>query len=119
MARYFSPQAMINKWFGRSPTSSQERFETRYRETPERQPMPAEDVRSEAGSMRVEDSGALPQQVEGPDGPPRGGTTSLGTSKPGHFNTSGPGNGGLLGGKIPSDGSGIADTRNGSSRCSR
>ena len=74
MAGYISP--IISRWFGRSPTSSQERFEARYQETPERQLAPAEEVRSEAGSMRVEDSGALLQQVEGPDGPPRGETTS-------------------------------------------
>ena len=37
--------------------------------------MPAEDVES-GSSTRVEDSGALPQQVEDPNGPPRGGTTS-------------------------------------------
>ena len=75
MSWYFSPQAMINRWFGRSPSRSEERFETRYRETPERQPTPAGSVVSGA-EMRVEDSGALLQQVEGPNGPPRGRTTS-------------------------------------------
>ena len=93
---------------------------TGYREC---QPMPAEAVEGgfsmrveDSGALslqardentRVEDSGALLQQVEGPNGLPRGGTTSwaprdlwppgwsdfVGTSILNPFNTSGRGNG--------------------------
>ena len=74
MSGYFSPGAMLNRLFGRSPTGSEARFETRYRNTPDRQPVSTEDVES-AVMERDEDPGVLSQQVEG-NGLPRGGTTS-------------------------------------------
>ena len=59
-----------------SPTESQQRFETQYEETPECHPAPAGSVTGRPESTSVEDSGALLQQVEGPNGLPRGRTTS-------------------------------------------
>ena len=60
---------------GRSPTESQQRVEAEYQGTPDHPPTPAESVTGGPESMSVEDSGALLQQVEDPNGLPRGGAT--------------------------------------------
>ena len=70
-----SPAAAWRRWIGGSPTESQQRIETEYQGTPEHHPTPAGSVTGRPESMSVEDSGALLQQVEGPNGLPRGGAT--------------------------------------------
>eukprot|EP00919_Chromeraceae_sp_WS-2016_P038231 GHVR01091289.1.p1 GENE.GHVR01091289.1~~GHVR01091289.1.p1 ORF type:complete len:188 (+),score=20.54 GHVR01091289.1:430-993(+) len=71
-----SPIAWVYKWWGRPPTESEERLESRYRRTPDQEPLQAGGVRGEVDRTSAEDSEALAQQVEGPNGLPRGGATS-------------------------------------------
>eukprot|EP00919_Chromeraceae_sp_WS-2016_P038227 GHVR01091282.1.p1 GENE.GHVR01091282.1~~GHVR01091282.1.p1 ORF type:complete len:197 (+),score=33.97 GHVR01091282.1:430-1020(+) len=71
-----SPIAWVYKWWGRPPTESEERLESRYRRTPDQEPLQAGGVRGEVDRTSAEDSEASSQQVEGPNGLPRGGATS-------------------------------------------
>ena len=77
MSRLLSASvATWRRWIGGPLSESQQRIEDEYQGTPDHQPTPAGSVTGGPESMSVEDSGALLQQVEGPNGLPRGGATS-------------------------------------------
>eukprot|EP00919_Chromeraceae_sp_WS-2016_P069198 GHVR01163926.1.p1 GENE.GHVR01163926.1~~GHVR01163926.1.p1 ORF type:complete len:122 (+),score=20.45 GHVR01163926.1:52-417(+) len=77
MAGYYSPRAAISRWFGRSPTGTEERFEENYRQTPDSTSVAAGSVAGEP-TMSVEDPEVVVQPVGSPDGQP-GGTAVLQT----------------------------------------
>eukprot|EP00920_Eleutheroschizon_duboscqi_P008445 GHVT01019509.1.p2 GENE.GHVT01019509.1~~GHVT01019509.1.p2 ORF type:complete len:293 (-),score=1.75 GHVT01019509.1:125-1003(-) len=65
MAGYYSPSAAMSRWFGRSPTEPQKRFEKDFQATPARPPVAAGSV----GNMSI-DSSVMLQPVGSPDGLP-------------------------------------------------
>eukprot|EP00918_Siedleckia_nematoides_P070098 GHVU01152754.1.p1 GENE.GHVU01152754.1~~GHVU01152754.1.p1 ORF type:complete len:210 (-),score=15.55 GHVU01152754.1:20-649(-) len=69
MAGYYSPRAVMSRWVWGSPTPTEERFETNYREVPDHPPMPAGSVGG-AVDMTIEAPGVVPRPETSPNGPP-------------------------------------------------